>query len=91
MTDSATQQDRTRRHRLTTFGTLSLRIEPPGCEVTIDGQPWASSYGERLTVQLPAGRHVIEIGGTGSRRSSTDVDVREGETTQLNVNLSPQP
>jgi hypothetical protein len=72
------------------YGTLALQVQPAGCEVTIDGEPWVSSGGGHLVVQLSAGRHRVEIRTQGYQRFSTDIDVREGETTPLNVSLSTE-
>ncbi len=71
------------------FGTLALRVQPADADVTIDGERWnVSSPGERLVVQLSAGSHRIAIRKTGYTDFSTDITVRAGESTPLNVSLS---
>ena len=74
----------------TVRGTLELKLQPAGAEVLIDGQPWPSS-GERLTIDLSEGRHNIQIRKSGYVGYLTDVQIRRGETTSLDVNLRTQP
>jgi hypothetical protein len=70
------------------LGTLSIRVQPPDARVEIDGERWdAPQSGERLEVQLPAGPHRVLITKEGHRSYSTEVDVRSGEVTPLNVSL----
>jgi hypothetical protein len=71
-------------------GTIVFRVQPGGAEVLIDGERWTSSDDERLVVQLSAGRHRVEIRKSGYRPLTTDVDVRGGASTPLNVSLSPE-
>jgi hypothetical protein len=71
-------------------GTIVVRVQPGGADVTIDGEHWSSSDDERLVVQVAAGRHRVEIRKNGYRPLSTEVDVRGGATTPLNVSLSPE-
>ena len=73
-----------------TVGTIVVRVQPGGADVLIDGERWTSSDDERLVVQLSAGRHHIEIRKSGYRPLTTDVDVRAGASTPLNVSLSPE-
>ena len=70
------------------FGSLALRVQPGGAQVTIDGEPWASGDSEDLIVQLGAGVHNIEIRKDGFRAYMTDVTIRPNETTPLNVAMS---
>ena len=71
------------------FGTLSIRVQPSDADVLIDGEPWRGSAGqERLLVQITEGTHHVEIQKDGYQRFSTDVQIRRGETTPLNVSLS---
>lgn len=77
--------------RATAFGTLAIRVQPPDAEVLIDGEPWRSpESGERLMVHVGEGTHHVEIRKAGYRRFITDVQVRRGDTTPLNVSLSPE-
>jgi len=71
------------------FGALSLRVQPGDASVTVDGDTWeAASDNGRLLVQLGAGTHTVEIHKDGYRTYITDVTVRPGETTALNVALT---
>ena len=72
-------------------GTIAIRVQPAGSEILIDGERWTSPArdDERLIVQLSEGRHVLTIRRTGYRDFSTEVNVRRGETTPVNVSLTP--
>jgi hypothetical protein len=71
-----------------TFGSVAIRVQPADAEVLIDGERWASSRGDRLTVELPDGRHHVEVLREGYEQYSNDVQVTRGETLSLNVSLS---
>jgi hypothetical protein len=71
------------------YGSLALRVQPGPANVTIDGEKWEGPQdNERFVVQLPPGRHVIEVQKDGYRRYTTEVVVRSNETAPLNVALS---
>ena len=75
-----------------TYGSLSIRVQPGDAEILIDGERWeGAATTERFVVGLSAGRHVIEIQKPGYRRYTTEVTVRNGVTTPLNVLLTPSP
>jgi hypothetical protein len=70
------------------FGLLELRVQPPGAEILIDGEPWPSGEAsEALVIHLPAGEHRIEIRRADHPPFATDVSVDPGKTTTLNVKL----
>jgi len=72
------------------FGALALRVQPSDATVTIDGErSEGSPEGDRLVVELGAGVHQIELRKDGYRGYLTDVTVRGGETTTLNVAMTP--
>jgi hypothetical protein len=72
------------------FGSLALRVQPGDASITIDGEPWESTgQNERLIVQLGPGVHNVQIRKDGYRTYMTDVTVRPGETTTLNVAMTP--
>jgi hypothetical protein len=74
--------------RDTQFGTIAVRFQPGDAEVLIDGEPWhGADRDHRLLVNLPAGSHRVEVRKAGHQPFSTDVDVRPGETTTVNVSL----
>jgi len=68
-------------------GTLELTVQPTDAEVLVDGQPWRGTGQERLTIDLSEGRHNIQIRKPGYVGYLTDVEIRRGEATSLNVNL----
>jgi hypothetical protein len=80
------------RGRSEAYGTLSIRVQPSDAEVSIDGEPWRGpgDAQDRLVVDVAEGRHTIEIRKSGYRTYVTDVDVRSGQTTPLNVSLRSQ-
>lgn len=71
------------------FASLSIRVQPSGAVVRIDGERWdgPASNDERLIVQVTEGHHVIEVERDGYERFTTELDVRPGETTPVNINL----
>jgi len=72
-------------------GTLALTLQPGDAEVLVDGTPWRSDGGERLTIDLSEGRHNLQIRKPGFVGYLTDVQIRRGETTSLDVQLKTQP
>ena len=73
------------------YGSLAIRVQPGDADVLIDGERWSAPEGqERLVIEVPEGRHTIEIRKPGYRSYITDLDVRRGETTPLNVSLRSQ-
>lgn len=72
------------------FGSLVVRVQPDGAAVVIDEERWQGPEGQdRLVVQLAEGTHHVEIRKDGYTPYTSDVDVRVGETTVLNVSLPP--
>src|SRR2546425_728037 len=69
------------------FGTLSIRVQPGGAEILIDGEAWRGPEQERLLVQVSEGTHHVEVRRAGYQSFSSDVQVRRGETVPLNVSL----
>ena len=70
------------------YGTLAIRVQPGDAEVSIDGENWRGPGGQdRLTVEVAEGSHTVEIRKSGYRTYVTQVDVRRGQTTPLNVSL----
>jgi hypothetical protein len=71
------------------FGSLVFRVQPAGAEIFIDGDRWQGPESDdRLVVQVPEGPHRVEIRKDGYTTFSTQVTIRGGETTPLNVSLS---
>jgi hypothetical protein len=72
------------------YGSVSIRVQPGDADILIDGEAWEGPEGERLVVQLSTGRHVLQVQKDGYRRYTTEITVRGGETTALNVALTPE-
>ena len=73
------------------YGTLSVRVQPGDAEVSIDGDQWRGpDQRDRLVVDIAEGSHTVEIRKSGYRTYVTQVDVRHGQTTPLNVSLRSQ-
>jgi hypothetical protein len=74
----------------TRFGRVLVRAQPVDAEIYIDGERWLTpDSADRLVVNLAAGRHHIEIHKMGFDSFSTEIDVRPGESTPINVSLPP--
>jgi PEGA domain len=74
------------------YGSLAIRVQPNDAEVSIDGEPWRAPGGqERLIVEVAEGSHTVEIRKSGYRTYVTQIDVRRGATTPLNVSLRSEP
>jgi hypothetical protein len=71
------------------FGSLAVRVQPGDASITIDGEPWENSGNERLIVQLGPGVHHVQIRKDGYRTYMTDITIRPGEMTTLNVAMTP--
>ena len=69
---------------------LSIRVLPANAEVLIDGERWESSAEDRLVVQVEPGTHHVEARRDGYRTYATDINVRPGETSTINISLSRQ-
>ncbi len=72
-------------------GTLSLGVDPSDAEVLVDGTPWRGASQDRLLIDLSEGRHNIQIRKAGFVGYLTDVQIRRGDTTTLDVQLKTQP
>jgi PEGA domain-containing protein len=72
-------------------GTLSLTVQPGDSEVLVDGNPWRVQSQDRQLIELPEGRHNIQVRKTGYVGYLTDVQIHAGQTTNLDVRLKTQP
>jgi hypothetical protein len=69
-------------------GSLVIRVQPDNATVLIDGERWDGPRGEeRLVVQVSEGTHRVEVQRDGYETFTIEVNVRQGETTPLNVSL----
>jgi PEGA domain len=74
------------------YGSLAIRVQPNDAEISIDGEPWRGPGGQdRLVVEVAEGSHTIEIRKSGYRTYVTQIEVRRGTTTPLNVSLRSEP
>jgi hypothetical protein len=69
------------------FGTLDIFVQPTSAEVTIDGQRWVTADEGHFIVQVPAGKHRVEVKRSGYRAFTTEIEVGDGENVPLNVSL----
>ena len=74
--------------RVDGYGSVAIRVQPADAEVLIDGERWEGAIERSLVVQLAAGSHRIEVRKDGYRSYTTQIDVRRGETSPINVSLS---
>lgn len=71
-----------------TSGAVSVRVQPEGATVTIDGEEWeGADAGQRLVVNVAPGRHAVRVTLDGYDAFTTEVEVPAGETRTLNVSL----
>jgi hypothetical protein len=71
-----------------TYGTLAIRVQPGNAIVMIDGERWDGPQGQdRLLVELAEGTHRVQVQREGFEAYSSDVTIRRGETTPLNISL----
>lgn len=74
------------------FGTLSIRVQPGDAIVLVDGERWDRPEGDpRLSVELSAGTHEVEVRKDGHKAYRGTVQVRAGDVTTLNVSLPVEP
>ncbi|MCI4340520.1 MAG: hypothetical protein L3J73_04565, partial [Thermoplasmata archaeon] len=71
-------------------GTLEVQVAPVGANVTAGGLPVALHTG-RGSILLPSGRPLITAVAPGYAMLSTSVEITPGNTTWLNLSLSPLP
>jgi hypothetical protein len=71
------------------YGTLTILVQPGDALVLVDGNRWNAGE-EALEVELTPGSHTIEVRKSGFRGYLTEISVRSGETSRLNVALSPE-
>jgi hypothetical protein len=73
------------------YGTLAIRVQPIDADVLIDGELWHTQEApDRITIEVAEGPHTVEIRKAGYRPFVTEVQVRRGESTPLNVSLRAQ-
>jgi hypothetical protein len=68
------------------LGRLRLNVQPPDASVYVDGQ-FRGTGRQVGEIELPPGRHRVEIVRPGFRTDDRDVDVDPGKTRELSVEL----
>ena len=64
-------------------------MQPQDAEILIDGERWTlGADDERLVVQLPSGRHHLDVRKPGYRSLTLHIEVGQGETVPVNVSLA---
>lgn len=82
-------QERPEPRQESRFGIISLRVQPAGTTVLVDGERWAGPSGdERVLIQVPPGRHKIEAEKEGFARFVTEIDVNRDQTVPVNISLT---
>src|SRR5439155_9230084 len=67
-------------------GTLKLRVPQSGARVFIDGEPWGDARADAPGfLTLPAGDHAVQVEIPGQRSFLTNVRIKNGATTALDV------
>ena len=67
-------------------------MQPGDAVVVVDGDRWDRPDGDpRLSLELSAGTHEVEVRKQGHRTYVASVTVRAGEVTTLNVSLPVEP
>jgi hypothetical protein len=76
------------RNANSSYGTLSIRVQPANATILIDGERWDGPQGQdRLLVEVAQGPHRIEVQRDGFEPYTATVEVRPGETAPINVSL----
>jgi hypothetical protein len=92
--DEGRYDDRSRRDRDESYGagergdmgSLRLDVQPADASVYVDGD-FKGTGRQIRALSLPAGRHRVEIVRPGFRTVEREVEVRPGQTTDLDVDL----
>jgi len=84
-------QPGTQRPDTSAYGSIAIRVQPADADILVDGEKWRGPDAQdRLVIEVAEGRHTIEIQKSGYRTYVTDVEVRRGDTTTVNVSLRTQ-
>lgn len=70
-------------------GRLLLHLQPADAEVYVDDEPWNAGDQPRVAIELPAGRHTVEIRKAGFVTWREDVLILRNGTLRLSVTLKP--
>ena len=67
-------------------GLLRLEIQPDDASIYVDGQFWGTGR-SGAEIELPPGRHRVEIVRPGFQTEERDVEIEPGRTARLGVDL----
>jgi hypothetical protein len=70
--------------------TLAIRVQPGDATILVDGERWQGSGGDRLEIQVTPGEHRVEVQKDGYLPFTTNVRVKPGETSPVNISLTKQ-
>jgi tetratricopeptide (TPR) repeat protein len=70
---------------------LMVRVNPRGADVQLDGGPWIAVGEKRMMVRLRPGLHMVRARRPGYAIEELTVNAFEGETTDLELVLDPEP
>ena len=70
--------------------TLAISCQCPGARVDVDAKP-VGLVPLGKPIEVPAGKHVIEVTSSGFQRWTRTVDVRAGASVSVDVVLSTPP
>lgn len=73
---------------VTRFGTLSVRVQPAGADILIDGEHWSGPADQdRVVIRLAEGRHHVTVRKEGFATYDEEVLILPGRTLSVNVSL----
>jgi hypothetical protein len=73
---------------VTRFGTLSVRVQPAGADILIDGERWSGPADrDRVVIRLAEGRHHVTVRKDGFATYDEEVLILPGRTLSVNVSL----
>jgi hypothetical protein len=73
---------------VTRFGTLSLRVQPAGADILVDGERWSGPADQdRIVIRLAEGRHHVTVRKDGLASYEEEILILPGRTLSVNVSL----
>ncbi len=69
--------------------TVGISVQPPDAEVTLDG--WKLERSHLNDLELPTGKHYVEIAAAGYLPFETQFSLEQGENPPLNYKLKAEP
>jgi hypothetical protein len=70
------------------YGIIALHVQPTDARVLVDGEVWlATADRTELVIHMPSGWHRLEVEKEGYQTFRTEIEVIEGATSRLKVEL----